>query len=357
MPLLLKMAYPAAASWLFSNYGNNIRNVNTGTTAAKAYLCRREPMRDSMTMGCECEHTIDIQTVDECNRRLGCKTQHPLAALINIEQGRICKDAVKFDFYAILMMEKCPDGSYCGRKYYDFQNATMAFLRPGEVFRLCAERVLPDKGWLLAFHPDLIFCTSLKRDIRNYTFFAYNKNEALHLSNRETATITCCLEHIEEELRHPIDTHTCIILSRVIELTLDYCARFYERQFITREEKNKRVMAALDTMLDDMIGNSQAYGAQPITIEMCAGRLGLSEAYLADLLRFVTGNTFDEYLRGKRIAAARHLLASTTLLPAAVAAKTGFTSLRRFCIEFKAVTGKSPKEYKFTKLGIMNYKL
>ena len=107
--------------------------------------------------------------------------------------------------------------------------------------------VLPDKGWLLAFHPDLIYRTSLKNHIKNYTFFSYNKEEALHLSQRETATVTCCLENIEEELHHSIDTHTATILSRHIELMLDYCTRFYERQFITRENRNKTVLEELGT--------------------------------------------------------------------------------------------------------------
>ena len=101
------------------------------------------------------------------------------------------------------------------------------------------EDTLPPKGWLLAFHPDLLFRTSLKNHIKNYTFFSYHKEEALHLSRRETSTVTCLLEHIEEELHHPIDAHTGTILSRHIELLLDYCTRFYERQFITRENEKQ----------------------------------------------------------------------------------------------------------------------
>ena len=187
--------------------------------------------------------TLDIKSVCECNRRLGCKTLHPQASIINLEHPDLEQEAVKFEFYAVLLIEECPDGcGCCGRKYYDYTNATMVFLKPGEIFRMNEAGVLPDKGWLLAFHPDLLYRTSLKNHIRNYTFFSYNKEEALHLSGRETATITCCLENIEEELHHSIDTHTATILSRHIELMLDYCTRFYERQFITRENKNKTVL-------------------------------------------------------------------------------------------------------------------
>ena len=103
----------------------------------------------------------------------------------------------------------CPDGCYCcGRKYYDYSNATMVFLTPGEIFRMSENNTLPNKGYLLAFHPDLLFHTSLDNPIKNYTFFAYHKEEALHLSQRETAKVTCCLENIEDELHHAIDTHS-----------------------------------------------------------------------------------------------------------------------------------------------------
>ncbi len=145
----------------------------------------------------------------------------------------------------------------CGRKYYDYSNATMVFLKPGEIFRMSKAGALPEKGWLLAFHPGLLYRTSLKNHIKNYTFFSYSKEEALHLSQRETTTVTCCLANIEEELHHSIDTHTATILSRHIELMLDYCTRFYERQFITRENKNKTVLEELETLLDGYIASDR----------------------------------------------------------------------------------------------------
>lgn len=133
---------------------------------------------------------LDIKTVYECNRCLGCKTLHPQVSLINLESPNLEQEAVKFEFYAILLIEDCPDGCHCcGRKYYDYSNATMVFLTPGEIFRMSENNTLPDKGYLLAFHPDLLFRTSLDNPIKNYTFFAYRKEEALHLSQRETAKI------------------------------------------------------------------------------------------------------------------------------------------------------------------------
>lgn len=244
------------------------------------------------------KETLDIKNVCECNRRLGCRTLHPQVSIINLERPNLGQDAVKFEFYAVLLIEECGDACCCcGRKYYDYTNATMVFLKPGGIFRMSEAGVLPDKGWLLAFHPDLLYRTSLKNHIKNYSFFSYSKEEALHLSERETATVTCCLENIEEELHHSIDSHTDTILSRHIELLLDYCTRFYERQFITREDKNKSVVEKLDTLLAAFINSGS-----PIlpTADYCASTLGLSTPYFIDMLKFETGKTLDEYFHDKR---------------------------------------------------------
>lgn len=290
--------------------------------------------------------TLDIKSVCECNRRLGCKTLHPQVSIINLEHPDLEQETVKFEFYAVLLIEKCTDGCCCcGRKYYDYSNATMVFLKPGEVFRMSEAGVLPDKGWLLAFHPDLLYRTSLKNHIKDYTFFSYDKEEALHLSGRETATITCCLENIEDELHHAIDTHTATILSRHIELMLDYCARFYERQFITRENKNKNVLEELEILLDDYITSGRLRDSLLPTPEYCATKLGLSVSYFNDLLKFETGKTLDGYFQLKRLEVAKKMLLKAGNTPAIVARQLGYNSVQYFSLLFKRNTGIAPNKY------------
>lgn len=294
------------------------------------------------------KETLDIKSVYECNRCLGCKTLHPQASIINLEHPGLEQDAVKFEFYAVLLIEECIDGcDCCGRKYYDYSNATMVFLKPGEIFRMSEAGVLPDKGWLLAFHPDLLCRTSLKKHIKNYTFFSYHKEEALHLSKRETATVTCCLENIEEELHHAIDTHTATILSRHIELMLDYCTRFYERQFITRENKNKTVLEELETLLDDYIDSGRLCNAVP-TPEYCAAQLNLSAPYFNDLLKFETGKTLDEYFQTKRLEVAKKMLLKTDNTPAIIAQQLGYPNVQYFSLLFKKIIGIAPNEYRYS---------
>ena len=292
------------------------------------------------------EKTLDIKTVGECNRCLGCKTLHPQASLINLGKKGLDSEKVKFEFYAILLIEDNPDGCCCcGRKYYDYAFATMVFLTPGEIFRMDREHTLPEKGWLLAFHPDLLTHTPLCSYIGNYTFFGYKKEEALHLSQHETGIITCCMEHIENELHHPIDRHTGTLLSRLIELLLDYSKRFYERQFITRENKNKALLQRAQRLLDEYIESGRLQGGKSPTADYCGEKLGLSAAYFTDLLLLETGMTLDEYFRLRMVEAAKHMLLNSEATPAAVARQLGIPSVQRFSRLFKTLTGLAPGEY------------
>lgn len=290
--------------------------------------------------------TLDFKTVCQCNQCLGSKTLHPQASLINLERPDLEQDAVKFEFYAILLIEECPDCDCCGRKYYDYSNATMVFLAPGEIFRLSKSGALPPKGWILAFHPDLLFHTSLKNHMESYTFFHYNKDEALHLSKRETATVTCCVENIEEELHHDIDSHTNTILSRHIELLLDYCTRFYERQFITRDCRNKDLIRKFDRLASDFISSGELRNGFPPQADHFAKELNLSEAYFNDLLKFETGKTLEEEMQFRRLEAARHLLTETSQSPTHISLWLGFSSVQYFSTLFKRLTGLSPIDYR-----------
>ncbi len=293
--------------------------------------------------------TLDIKTVCECNRCLHCKTLHPQVSLINLETPPVLQDIIRFDFYAILLIEDCRDGgTCCGRRYYDYSNATMVFLMPGEVFCMTESNTLPDKGYLLVFHPDLLFRTTLNNHIGNYTFFRYAKEEALHLSQRETEKVTCCLWNIEEELHHSIDAHSNIILSRYIELLLDYCTRYYERQFITREAKNKTILETMDKLICEYITSGRLAKDMLPTERYCAERLGLSVAYFCDLLKFETGRTFDECFQVKRLDAAKQLLLEPANTPVRVARTLGYPNVQYFSLLFKRITGLSPNEYRQT---------
>ena len=290
---------------------------------------------------------LNIKSVCECNRKLGCKTLHPMISIINLEHRDLKHEAVTFGFYTILLIEECANNCCCcGRKYYDYSDATMVFIKPGDNFSMSKDEVLPDKGWLLAFHPTLLFQTPLKSHIENYTFFSYSKEEALHLSARETATIMCCFNNIEEELHHSIDKHTATILSKHIELLLDYCTRFYERQFITHENKNKLILEELDRLIEKYMDSGMLCNSILPTSELCATELGLSEPYFNDLLKFETGKTLYEYFECKRLETARKMLDNPLNTPATVAHRLGYSNVQYFSLIFKKIMGVSPNEYR-----------
>lgn len=289
----------------------------------------------------------DFKTVYECTRYLNGKALHPQASLVKLENPSPEHGAVKFDFYAILLIEACPDeSSCCGRKPYDYSDATLVFLTPGETFRLNGEKALPSKGYLLAFHPDLLSGTTLKSHIDHYTFFRYRKEEALHLSLREKEKITRCLGNIEEELHHPIDVHSRTLLSRHIELLLDYCTRYYERQFITRENQNKRIVGKMERLLDEYIESGKLQGGQLPTPDYLAGELNLSTAYFVDLLKWETGKTPEQAFQLRRLEAARRMLLKPGTTPAAVARQLGYPNVQHFSLVFKKITGVAPGDYR-----------
>lgn len=304
--------------------------------------------RESLTFAAEMKNsqdTLELKTVCDCNRCLGTATLHPQATLVNLAKPGVGHEAVKFEFYAILLIEACADGcSCCGRRYYDYADSTMVFLKPGEVFSMSRGDTLPDKGWLLAFHPDLLLDTSLSSDIRNYSFFDYRKEEALHLSSRETETVFCCLENIEDELRHPIDTHSGTILSHQIELLLDYCSRFYERQFITRENCNDALVAKTEKLTERYILDEYS-GGEP-DMSRISEQLKLSPAYFNDMLKFSTGKSFTEYFQLRRIGLAKRMLAEGKANFAEVARVLAFPSTQYFCAVFKRLTGCAPGDYR-----------
>ncbi|WP_455592109.1 helix-turn-helix domain-containing protein [Bacteroides sp.] len=295
------------------------------------------------------KETLDIKTVHQCNCCLGCSTLHPQASVIRLDNANVAQHNIKFDFYTILLIENEDDDCCCcGRKPYDYSNATMVFLPPEQAFGINKDRVLPQQGWLLAFHPDLLCGTTLEKSIQDYSFFYYQKEEALHLSQREKNKVIKCLQEMDEELHHPIDRHSRILISRHIELLLDYCKRFYERQFITRENKNKALLHKMDNLLNEFINSGRLREGSLPTSAYCAGNLKLSVAYFEDLLKFETGKSPQDYFQLKRLEAAKEMLLNNENTIDFVANQLGFPNIRQFCFLFKKVVGVTPNEYRLT---------
>ena len=293
------------------------------------------------------ENILNIETIHECNCCLGYKTLHPLVSVIDLSQAKLEQCTIKFDFYTVIMLEGNVEDFLYGRKYYDYSNASLLFLTPGKSIKIDHSELLLRKGWLLAFHPDLLYRTSLGEHIGNYSFFSYKPEEALHLSLREKNKIADCLRNIGEELEHAIDCHSKTLISKYIELLLDYCTRFYERQFITRCEANKPVIRQTNILLDEYIQSGKLKKGVLPSAEFCADKLHLSSHYFSDLLYFETGQNVHEYFEFKRLEASKTMLLNPKNTVSVVAEKLGYPNVQYFSHIFKKITGTVPCDYKW----------
>lgn len=301
-------------------------------------------------MQTEPKEILEVLTIDSLSRLMKASTLHPQAGVYDLSCSSARAAEVRFGFYAVIF-SKGEDfcGRCCGRRHYDFSGASMVFLEPDVTFSMDQARALPSEGTLLAFSRDFLSCAPLGSHFSDYTFFAYRKEEALHLSLREEGTARKCIEDIEKELHHDIDTHSLTLLSRHIELLLDYCSRFYERQFITRENKNKTIIGKLDKMIEGCIEDGSLASAGFPEEAYFASQLGLSPAYFRDLLSFETGHNYPEYCAMKQFAAARKLLLSTSLSPSAISSRLGYGSVSQLSFIFKKLTGYGPTQYRHSR--------
>ncbi len=283
------------------------------------------------------------------NEWAGVKTKHPLVSFIDFSTVKPLRHARKlYGFYAIFLKDvKCGELRY-GRQYYDYQDGTLIFVAPGQVFGADDNgEVFQPTGYLLMFHPDLLRNTPLgKLMMKDYTFFSYETNEALHLSNEERQVVMDCFHKIQYELQHPIDKHSKGLIVDSIKMFLDYCTRFYDRQFITRDIVNKDILVRFEALLEDYFMNGRAEKIGLPTVQYLANELNLSANYLSDLLRKETGSTALSYIHNKVMDVAKTQIVSTDKTISEIAYLLGFQYPQHFTRLFKREVGCTPNEYR-----------
>jgi len=295
------------------------------------------------------EEIARLDHVYQYNELMGIETLHPLVSVIDMSKcPRMRHSRRLYGFYCIFLKDvKCGDLRY-GRNYYDYQEGTLVFTAPGQVVGVEDNgEVFQPKGWALLFHPDLLRGTQLGRNIRNYTFFSYEVREALHLSEQERRTILDCLHNIRHELQHAIDRHSRTLIVSNIEMFLNYCVRFYDRQFITRSDvAGKDILARFERTLDDYFLSDKPQTEGLPTVQYCAQELHLSANYFGDLVKRLTGKTAQEHIRLRLIDAAKERIADPARSIAEVAYELGFKYPAHFTRLFKNVVGCTPNRYR-----------
>ena len=282
------------------------------------------------------------------NEWAGVVTQHPLVGFIDFSTVKPLRHARKlYGLYAIFLKDvKCGELRY-GRQYYDYQDGTLIFVAPGQVFGADDDgEVFQPTGYLLLFHPDLLRNTPLGRLMKEYTFFSYETNEALHLSNEERQIIMDCFHKIQYELQHPVDKHSKALIVDSIKMFLDYCTRFYDRQFITRDNVNKDALMRFERLLEDYFSKGMAERIGLPTVQYCADELHLSANYLSDLLRKETETTALRYIHDKVIELAKTQIIATNKTISEIAYQLGFQYPQHFTRLFKKEVGCTPNEYR-----------
>ena len=294
------------------------------------------------------KEVIRLDNVEAYNQLYGLETLHPLVNVIDLHEATRFPNhfTVNYGIYALYLKDtKCGDIRY-GKQIYDYQEGTIVSFAPGQVAEVeMTEGMRPTARGIL-FHPDLIKGTSLGEEIKSYSFFSYNSNEALHLSEEERGIITDCFEKIKRELVHPIDRLSKRLIARNLQLLLDYCMRFYNRQFVTRKEANKDVLSRFEFLLDDYFQSQKTQTDGIPTVRYFADRIFLSPNYFGDLIKKETGKTPQEYIQSKIIDMAKGLLLGTNKTISEISYELGFQYSQHFNRVFKKKVGLSPNEYR-----------
>ncbi|WP_267402444.1 MULTISPECIES: response regulator transcription factor [unclassified Chryseobacterium] len=294
------------------------------------------------------EKIIKIDTVDMYNKMRGVETLNPLITIIDLSKAQAMpSQTFHFGLYGIYLKElQCGELRY-GRNTYDYQEGTLIFVAPGQILGVQPNVTkFEPKGWALLFHPDLIKGTLLGKHMQDYTFFSYESNEALHLSEKERKFVLECFENIENEISQNIDKHSKTLITSNIELFLNYSVRFYDRQFITRDNANKGIIERFENILNDYFLSEKPLTIGFPSVAWCAAQLNLSANYFGDLIKKETGISPQEYIQSKVIDLAKEKIFDIEKSIGQIAYSLGFKYPQHFTRLFKQKTGMSPLEYR-----------
>src|SRR6478735_8124822 len=294
------------------------------------------------------DNLIRFETISQYNAFNNHETLHPLVSVIDMSKAEPRQaSGMYFGFYTVFLKEViCGDLRY-GKHTYDYQEGTLVFIAPGQVITVeNTAEVYQPKGIALVFHPDLIHGTTLGKHIQDYTFFGYQSNEALHLSERERKIVLDCFSKIEYELEHAIDKHSKSLIVSNIELFLNYCVRFYDRQFITRDNVIKGTLEKLENLLNAFFQSDKPQTVGLPSVAYCASELNLSANYFGDLVKKETGRSAQEYIQAKVIDVAKERIFDQSKSVSEIAYELGFKYPQHFTRLFKQRVGFSPMEYR-----------
>ncbi|WP_188768098.1 helix-turn-helix domain-containing protein [Emticicia aquatilis] len=291
---------------------------------------------------------IVFDSIKKYSEMFSNKTLHPLINIVDLNKSEpLPRPKFTINFYAIIIKDsKCGDLRY-GNQYYDYDEGTLVFFSPNQIITSEPLGELHQPfGIALVFHPDFIAGTSLGKQIHEYTFFGYQSNEALHLSEKERSVVNQCFENISTEISQNIDRHSKKLIIANLELLLKYCNRFYDRQFITRENVNQGIIERFETLLNEYIFSEKLKTEGLPSVAYFADELHLSANYFGDLIKKETGKSALDFIHLRLLEVAKEKILDTTKSISEVAFDLGFKYPQHFTRLFKQKVGISPNEYR-----------
>ena len=276
------------------------------------------------------------------------KPLHPMISIINIADVNVIRgelpDMVVLNYYKIAYKTNMGSKVKYGQNHYDFSEGGLVFTAPNQLFESPNE--IKKSGYVLLIHPDFLLSYPLAKKIKDYGYFSYSVNEALHLSEKEKITILSVFDIIRDELESRIDDFSQDVIISQVELLLNYCNRFYKRQFITRKAVNNDLLEKMEVILDDYFSNGKTSTHGIPTVQYLAELVNLSPSYLSDMLRSLTGQNAQQHIHNKMIEKAKELLSATNLTISEIAYQLGFEHPQSFSKLFKTKTKQSPVDFR-----------
>jgi AraC family transcriptional regulator, transcriptional activator of pobA len=290
-----------------------------------------------------------ISSVKELHSFMGLPSPlNPLITIIDHSQttnsNQNQSQKLLLNFYNISIKRSFKGKLKYGKNNYDFDDGTMSFIAPNQIISIDSDEDRNNDGWSLLFHPDLIRQYPLGKTIKNYGFFSYAVNEALHLSEEEEKTIEAIIQNIQKEINSRLDNFSQDVIVSNLELLLSYANRFYNRQFITRKMATNDLLTSFESILDNYLSDNLDLTLP--TVEKLATELNVSSSYLSDMLRSLTGLNTQQHIHNKLIEKAKEILTTTNLTVSEIAYQLGFEYSQSFSKLFKSKTDLTPLEFR-----------
>lgn len=274
---------------------------------------------------------------------------HPLITLLDTREEKINLSRLPVSYvttlYKISFINKLGGKFRYGQGFYDFDEGSMVFTAPNQIVG-STKIYKGNEGYSLIFHQDFLHGYPLAAKIKQYGFFSYASNEALHLSEQERATVSSIFGIIQEELDSRIDDFSQEVVIAQIELLLSYAKRFYKRQFLTRQSANSDLLQQLEEVLNNYFREGKPVNQGLPTVQYLSEQLNYTPNYLSDMLRSLTGLNAQQHIHEKLIEKAKELLSTTPLTISEIAYQLGFEHSQSFSRLFKNITRQSPVQFR-----------